>query len=291
MEWHQIQYFQTVARTQHFTRAAELLSISQPALSRSISRLEEELGVLMFERQGRTIVLNQYGQRFLQRVERAIQEIEIGKQEILDAIDPDRGNVSLAFLHSLGIEFVPELISSFQAHHPQVTFQLSQASSDVLLDQIRTGSIDIALFARMKPEDGIRWEPLLTEDLYIIVSNYHPLAAFDEVELKEIANEPFIALKRGYGLRNITDKLFKEAGVSPHITFEGEDISTVAGLVATKLGVSLLPGVKVLETMQVKPLRVTSPHCSRTIGIAWKEDRYLPPVAKRFLSFVTGKEI
>lgn len=291
MEWHQIQYFQTVARTQHFTRAAQLLSISQPALSRSISRLESELGVLLFERQGRNIVLNQYGKMFLARVERSIQEIEIGKQELQDAIDPDRGNVSLAFLHSLGIQFVPELISSFQSHYPQVTFQFYQSSSDVLLDLLRQGSTDIALYATMQPQEGIRWEPLMKEELFVIVSSQHPLAQYDEVELQAIVHEPFIALKRGYGLRNITDKLFLDAGFTPHITFEGEDISTVAGLVATKLGVSLVPDVKVLDKEKIKLLRVSHPHCSRTIGIAWKEARYLSPVAKRFLSHVTGKDL
>src|SRR5579875_1786359 len=113
MEWHQIQYFQMVAETEHFTRAAEILSISQPALSRAISKLEEELGVQLFDRTGRNIVLNKYGKMFLQRVERSIQEIELGKQEIHDMIHPDHGTISLSFLHSLGISFIPGILKGF----------------------------------------------------------------------------------------------------------------------------------------------------------------------------------
>lgn len=104
MEWDQINYFQTVANVQHITKAAKLLSISQPALSRSIARLEDELGVQLFDRKGRNIYLNRYGKMFLHRVEQSIKQIELGKQEIRDEIHPDNGTISLSFCHR------PELV-------------------------------------------------------------------------------------------------------------------------------------------------------------------------------------
>ena len=138
MDWHQINYFQTVAKVQHITRAAELLSISQPALSRSISRLEDELGVQLFDRKGRNIYLNRYGKMFLNRVEQSIKQIEIGKQEIWDEIHPISGTVSLSFLPSLGISLVPDILSSFQKMHPNVKFQLTQASNRQILEQLKS---------------------------------------------------------------------------------------------------------------------------------------------------------
>nr|WP_223435832.1 LysR family transcriptional regulator [Metabacillus dongyingensis] len=120
MDWHQINYFQTVAQVQHITRAADLLSISQPALSRSILKLEDELGVQLFDRKGRNIYLNRYGRMFLNRVEQSIKQIEIGKQEIWDEIHPDNGTISLSFLPSLGINVVPNIISTFQKTYPNV---------------------------------------------------------------------------------------------------------------------------------------------------------------------------
>ncbi len=121
MEWNQLEYFQTVARVQHMTHASEILSISQPALSRSIARLEAELGVQLFERQGRSIILNSYGQLFLKRVNRIIKEFHEGKQELKDLLDPEYGMVSLGFLHTLGPEIIPNLIGAFRTHYPKVT--------------------------------------------------------------------------------------------------------------------------------------------------------------------------
>lgn len=286
MEWHQIQYFQTVAKTEHITRAAELLSISQPALSRSISKLEDELGVPLFDRKGRNIILNRFGKMFLHRVERSIKEIEIGKAEIQDAIHPNHGIVSLAFLHSLGISFVPKIVSSFQSLYPNVKFKLNQASSLHVLEQLELGEIDVALLSLHQEHKEIVREPLMVEELFLIVSIQHPLANRDEVDLKAIREEPFIAFKDGYGLRTITDDLCRQANFSPHVVFEGEEIGTVAGLVAAKLGVSLVPDLSILDKSKVKLIRVREPICKRTIGIAWKEGRYLSPVTKRFIHYV-----
>ncbi|QOS99365.1 LysR family transcriptional regulator [Brevibacterium sp. JNUCC-42] len=291
MEWQQMLYFRKVAQTQHITQSAEMLNVSQPALSRSIARLEEELNTPLFERKGRNIVLNQYGELFLKRVERAIQEIEEGKQEIQDLIDPDRGKVRIAFLHSLGIEVVPEFIRSFRLQYPQVSFHLHQAATEQIVEQLKTGLIDIALFSMIEPMDEVHWEPLITEDLYLIVSKTHPLANRTHIDLKEIANESFISFKQGYGLRTLTDTLCMQAGFTPDVTFEGEEIATVAGLVAAKLGVSLVPDVNVLDKSKISLLRVTNPTCKRIIGIAWKEKRYLSPVSRRFISFVKAHYI
>lgn len=289
MEWHQIQYFQVVASTQHFTRAAELLSVSQPALSRSIAKLEEELGVKLFDRKGRNISLNQYGKMFLERVERSIKEIEMGVQEIQDSIHPDRGTISLSFLHSLGVSFVPKLVSSFQGEYPSVKFRLNQASSQHVLEQLDAGETEVALVSFDQDQAGIIRQPLLREELYLIVSIHHPLAKLDEIDLHLIKDEPFIAFKNGYGLRTITDQLCKEAEFIPQVVFEGDEIGTVAGLVAAKLGVSLVPDLTILDKSKVKLIRIIHPICERTIGIAWKEGRYISPVTKRFIEYVKNK--
>ncbi|WP_232699536.1 LysR family transcriptional regulator [Brevibacillus daliensis] len=289
MEWQQITYFRMVAKQEHITRSAEMLDVSQSALSRSISRLEEELGTPLFERKGRNIVLNQYGKLFLERVERALTEMEEAKREIQDLIHPDRGTISIAFLHSLGISYVPELISSFRTKYPDVTYHLHQAATDKIVEYIQDGMIDIAFFAQQEPLEKVHWEPLVTEELFLIVSKEHPLAKRREIQLKEIENEPFISLKKGYGLRTIADSLCNEAGFKPQIMFEGEEIATVAGLVAAKLGVGLVPNAYVLDKSNVSLLRVTHPICERTIGLAWRSDRYLSPVAKRFIAYVKNQ--
>jgi DNA-binding transcriptional LysR family regulator len=286
MEWQQLEYFQMVARMEHVTRAAEQLKISQPALSRSIAKLEEELGVPLFQRQGRTLSLNRYGEMFLKRVNRAIQEITDGKQELQDLLNPSHGTVSLAFLHTLGTNVVPDLIGSFRTVFPQVNFQLYQNNTHAILDQLERGDIDFCLSSPTVTRPGIRWLHLFTEELFVFVPNDHPMADRESIDLHEMSEEPFILLKPGYGLRSISDRLCAEAGFTPRATFEGEEVATVAGLVAAKLGVAILPDVVGVDKTKLAKVRVRTPSCRREIALAWLEGRYMTPVAKRFQEFV-----
>ncbi|OIK11346.1 LysR family transcriptional regulator [Bacillus sp. MUM 116] len=286
MEWDQINYFQTVAKVQHITRAAKLLSISQPALSRSIANLEEELNVQLFDRKGRNIYLNRYGEMFLNRVEQAIKQIEIGKKEISDEVHPDYGTISLSFLPSLGISVVPEILSTYKKTCANVKFQLNQNSNRQIVEQLKSRKVDLALISMHHEEKEILCTPLLTEELFLIVSIDHPLADYHEIDLKMIENEPFVSFKDVNELQSIIYHLCQEAGFSPNIVFEGEDIGTVSGLVGAKLGVSLVPDIQVLDKSKIKLIRVKNPICHREIGIAWLKDRYSSPAVERFIEFV-----
>lgn len=268
MDWHQINYFQTVAQVQHITRAAEQLSISQPALSRSISRLEDELGVQLFDRKGRNIYLNRYGKMFLNRVEQSIKQIEIGKQEIWEEIHPNSGTVSLSFLPSLGISLVPDILSSFQKKHPNVKFQLTQTSNRQIIEQLKSRETDIALTSLHHEDKEVICQLLLTEELFLVVAIDHPLASYNEVDLILAKNEPFISFKETNVLQVIIKELCNKAGLSPNVVFEGGDIGTVSGLVGAKLGVSLIPDLQVLDKSKVKLIRVKNPICKREIGVA-----------------------
>lgn len=286
MEWHQLEYFKTVAHMQHVTHAAKLLSISQPALSRSMAKLEEELGFPLFDRRGKNIVLNHYGQLFLQHVERAMQEIVDGKKMIQDLLHPDRGSVSLSFLHSLGSNLVPGLLSKFRQNNPNIQFKLFQNATTLLLEQLNAGEVDLCLCAPVGTHENIEWESLFTEELFVIVPLGHRLSNRSSITLDEIKDEPVVTFKKDYGLRILADQLFKEAGLNPFITFEGEEIITVAGLVEAKLGVALIPHVFGLDKTNISFLPISKPTCQRIIGMAWTKGKYLSPAAQKFKNFV-----
>lgn len=287
MEWQQLEYFQTVAKLQHFTRAAEALFISQPALSRSIARLEKELGVPLFERRGRTVQLNRYGDIFLGKVNKAIQTVEEGKREIEHEIQPDHGNIALAFLHTLGSNLVPDLLSSFRERHPDVSFQLFQNTTNRLWEQLYAGDVDLALASPSFGDAGHTvWRQLFSEELFAVVPYNHRLAERREIDLNEMADEPFIGLRSGLGITSLTDELCREAGFSPKKAFEGEEVGTVAGLVSAGLGVGLIPDIVGLDSRRLVKIHVRKPVCRRRIGVAWNEERYLSPVAKQFRTFV-----
>ncbi|WNC16353.1 LysR family transcriptional regulator [Brevibacillus brevis] len=290
MEWQQLEYFQTLARIQHVTRAAEALALSQPALSRSIARLEEEVGVPLFDRQGRTIVLNRYGKLLLKRVNRILKEWEDGKQELRDLVNPEHGEVSLGFLHTLGTTIIPDLIGAFREQAPNVSFSLMQNHSYYLLEHMDAGELDLCLLAEpTETKLPIQWIPLWSEELFAVVPTSHRLAEADSILLQELAGESFIFMKKGYALRRTTDRLFEQIGVQPNITFEGEEAATVAGLVAAGLGVSLLPNLRGLEKSKIVHIPIRQPKCLRVIGMAVVEGSYLSPAARRFKEFVLAQ--
>jgi DNA-binding transcriptional LysR family regulator len=289
MDLQQFEYFQTLAKMQHVTRSAEALSISQSALSRSIARLEDDIGVPLFDRQGRSIRLNQYGQIFLKRVENIMKEFYEGKQEIQDLLEPESGTISLGFLHTLSTNLIPDLISCFRIAYPKINFQLGQGPSHVLLEQLKSGEMDLCLIALNEGIHPIQWEKLWSEELFVTVPKNHKFADRKSIRLEQLANEPFIHLKKGYSLRITVEQLFQEAGLTPNITFEGEEADTVAGLVAAGLGISLLPDLKGIDNSKLVQISVSWPKSQRTIGIAWVEGRYISPATKRFKSFVLEK--
>jgi len=268
------------------TKAAEILAISQPALSRSISSLEKEIGVPLFDRQGRSIYLNKYGELFLMRVNNIMKEMEDGLEEIQHIINPDQGEVSLGFLHTLGTSTVPNIIRAFHMKHPQITFQFQQNHTHTQLKELKHGNLDLCLLASMENEDPIEWTELWRDELFVIVQANHPLASRNSIQLKEIAHEPFIAMKKGYALRKNTDEIFENDGLKPTISFEGDEVATVAGFIAAGLGFSILPYVGEMDKMTKLRIEVADTTYERVIGMAVVKDRYLSPAAKLFHQFV-----
>lgn len=287
MELQQLEYFKVVAKLQHMTQAAEQLNISQPALSKSISNIEQEIGVPLFDRQGRSIYLNRYGKLFLESVDIILKEFQKAKQEITELVKPGYGEVSLGFIHTLGMEVVPDLMAHIHEKYPNMKFNLTQAASYNLLKRLEEGGIDLCLSQRIFSKViDIKWIELWSEELFVIVPKNHRFRNRETIELIEIKDDPFIAIKEGNMLRKIVDHLFGQVGIKPNITFEGEEMHTVAGFVGAGLGVSLIPNVRGLNEHNVCKIRVTNPICERKIGVSWAGGRYLSPAATQFKSYL-----
>lgn len=283
MALQQLEYFKVVAELQHMTHAAEQLNISQPALSKSISNIEQEIGVPLFDRQGRSISLNRYGKLFLESVDNILKEFERSKQEINGLVRPGYGEVCLGFLHTLGMDVVPKLMAYFHEKYPNMNFILTQAASYHLLKNLEEGDIDFCLSQQFDSDViDIEWIELWSEELYVIVPKNHRFAGRESIELTEIKEERFIGIKKRNMLRKLVDEYCAQAGIKPNVTFAGEEMHTIAGFVSAGLGVSLVPDVRGLNDYDVCKIRVSNPICERKIGLGWAKDRYLSPAAIKF---------
>nr|WP_030548006.1 LysR family transcriptional regulator [Streptomyces albus] len=283
--------FAGVARYEHVTRAAEELAVPQSTLSRAMVRLERDLGVALFARHGRTVSLTPAGRTFLRSVERALAEVERAAESVRADADPAAGKVAFGFLHTLGPETVPGLIRAFRADHPRVRFQLVQNYGEAMLERLRAGELDLCLTAPVPDAPDLVARRLDEQRLRLVVPEGHRLARRKRVRLAEAAEEVFVTLEPGYGLRLITDALCAEAGFKPRVAFEGEEAETLRGLVAAGLGVALLPPPAVPRP-GVAELTVTAPRAVREIGVAWLDGHPdTPPVAafKRFLLSRRGR--
>ncbi len=284
-----LRQFVAVAREEHVTRAATALGVPQPTLSRGIARLERDLGVRLFHREGRAVRLTRHGRELLAYVERALAELDQGCRELAGEVSPYTGRVAFAFLHTLGSEAVPALLREFRALHPGIRFQLVQDAHDAMLARLRAGQVDMCLTSPLPDGPGLAVRALDEQELVLAVPAGHRLARARAVRLADARAEEFICPEPGYGLRRIFDDLCRRAGFTPRIAFEGEEVDTIRGLVAAGLGVALLPPSAPRERHpDVVELPVLAPRASRTIGLVWLSGREETLPVELFRRFVLG---
>jgi LysR family transcriptional regulator, transcription activator of glutamate synthase operon len=275
-----------VLEEEHITRAAARLGIPQPTVSAAIRRMGQEIGAPLVQASGRGIVSTAAGRALLPAAREALMTLRAARGELHDVIDPDRGRVGLGFLHTLGVRDVPLLLGAFLAARPDITFELKQGPAAVLVDQIRSGTIDVAIVAPPPQDDeGLGSVVLRDEEIYLSVAAGHRLAARRSVQLRQAAGETFIALTPGHGLRQVFDEACAAAGFDPVLTYEGEDVATLRGLVGAGLGVAMLPRA-IRSDRAVVDIPIVNPRTHRYVSAVWPTTRRLAPATARFVDFL-----
>ncbi|MFC6228969.1 LysR family transcriptional regulator [Paenibacillus allorhizosphaerae] len=291
MELQQLRYFQTVARLEHMTQAAEELNITQPALSRTISRLEEDIGVPLFERKGRHIRLNRYGEIFLAHLERSFLELDQAKKKINDLARLETGSVSIA---TTNVSIFPSLVSSFLRQYPDVRIRQYLRSDINMYHLLEKGDIDLCISSEPVEGPDIEWDPLFSEQLLLLVPREERFIQRKEIRLMEMAEEKFISGNAIYDSANGLESLCQKAGFTPKISFEGNDSVVIGEMVSLGLGISFIPSLlweKFSDIIKdrLHVLNITDPVCTVTTGISRIKDRYLPAAANTFYAYAIHK--
>ncbi|QED46676.1 LysR family transcriptional regulator [Cytobacillus dafuensis] len=288
MELRQIQYFMEVAKREHVTEAAVALHVAQSAVSRQIFNLEAELGVDLFIREGRNVRLTPIGKIFLGHMEEAMNVIENAKREVDEYLDPEKGTIRIGFPSSLAAYTLPTAISAFSRKHPEVKYQLRQGSYQSLIDGVIKGEIDMALLGPVpKDEKKVLGNILFTEKIVALLPVRHPLADRKSVKLSQLRDDSFVLFPKGYILREITMNACHQQGFQPYVTFEGEDIDAIKGLVSAGLGVTLIPEITLIDSLPRHTVKISvEPQVTRTVGVIIPNDREMLPTAKLFHEFL-----
>lgn len=271
-----------VADTEHITEAAHILEVPQPTVSRQIARASKILGVDVVERHGRGISLTPAGRILVPYLQRAAADLEAGLDAMSEHDARARGHIAVSFQNTLGEDVVPALIKQFRADHPAVTFGLDQGARDGCLDRLDDARADVAFVSLSGEHTAENSFQLYDERLVLVVPMDHALASRKTVDLVDTADEDYIAMGHGFGMRSICDGLWAEAGIAPNIAFEGQDIHTLRGLVGAGLGVAILPRLRGHgpETVEV---RIGDATARRRIGMVWSSR----PAASQVQAFRT----
>ncbi|HEX7661577.1 MAG TPA: LysR family transcriptional regulator [Pseudonocardiaceae bacterium] len=287
MELRQLRYFAEAARLCHFTRAAERLNIAQSALSQQISGLERELGVVLFERRGRRVLLTASGEHLLARTEMILTEVERTRAELTAAPDDPSGTVVVGALSSLVTTFLATELPGFHRGYSRVDVAIREETTAQLRRKLRESDIELAV-GDDRLDDGsvaLTRRPLFTEELVVGVPQWHRLASADKVAASDLSGERFVSYKPGSKVRETLIALLRLEGHEPHIAYES---SSPEQLVAHDLGVALLPRMAA-ETMgdRVAVKRLSQPRF-RKIALFRMRDRYLSSAGEAFWHYPWG---
>ncbi len=282
-----LRYFAELAKTQHYTRAAEALCITQPTLSHAISQLEQELGLPLFERQGRSVRLTHHGEQFLEYTNQALASLDEGV-ELLQSVGRGEGIIRLGFLRTLGVDFVPKLAADFLKQNPgrNIHFIFHTGVTGELLNGLSERRYDLLFASRPSEESGFSSTPVSKQDLVLIVPNGHPLADRQMIDLADTVPYPLICFAKGSGLRDVIMNLYSRIGACPNVAYETEEDQVVAGLVAQGFGIAVVPYMEMLFRLNVKILPIVHPTWERYFYMIHDEKAFLSPAVQQFRRFV-----
>lgn len=285
----QLQYFQTLARVLHYTRAAQEMHISQPSLSYSINELEKELGVKLFDKENRQITLSVYGQHFLPYVDQILALVDESVGIVQQMANTALQIVKLGYFHSISSSMIPDLMEGIynEPNDGRVRFQFSENTSFDIFNDLKAGALDLA-FSLHRDSSWAESITIMKQPLYLAVPQGHPLAGRDSVSFSDFAREPQIMLDKPSGLRTLTDKIFTQRGVIPNVVFEVRECNAALQYVSLKFGVAILPHVPAMDSNKVSVLPIDDPNKDfvRTVYLSWSKTRPLSPAAQRVRNYI-----
>lgn len=283
MELLQLQYFLTVARMEHVTEAARSLHVTQSSLSKTIQRLEEDLGVPLFDRTGRKLRLNEFGSKFLSRVERALFELEQGKLELHDLSNPEHGTLELAVTTA---STLPNILREFRKKRPDIQFHVQMLTTQEMVTLLHRGEVDFCLSSPPIQDDDINCEIVFIDPILVAVPRGHRLADRSIVSLTELKDESFVGVKKGYGTRDLVDSICKSVGFVPTYVYEGDEPARLIQLVEAEIGIAFIPSTARDSREQITYLRVENHELVREIALLWHKSRYISRAAQEFREVV-----
>ena len=289
MELRHLRYFSAVAEERNFTRAAARLSIAQPPLSRQIRDLEEELGVPLFERGPRSLVLTEEGALFLHYARQILTLADRAVEEVHEMRSGLSGTLYLASVEGHGPKLLAGWVSRFKQDHPNVTYNLWSGNSEDVIDHVQNGLSDIGVILEPCTAEGLNSLPIYSEPWIAMIPVGHPLAVLpgDTISLSQLASYELILPSRKSRILEIKS-WFDMAGIEPNILIEMAHVMSAYALVEKNVGIAIFPlsSIERIRTEKLCIKKITDPEVRATYALIWSKNRVLTHLTKKYLEFI-----
>jgi LysR family hydrogen peroxide-inducible transcriptional activator len=274
----ELRYIVAVAREKHFGRAAEACFVSQPTLSVAIKKLEEELDVKLFERGANEVSVTPLGEEIVRQAQSVIEQAASIKEIAKRGKDPVSGPLRLGVIYTIGPYLLPDLVKTAIERVPQMPLMLQENFTVKLLDMLRTGELDCAIIAEPFPDTGLAVAPLYDEPFMVAVPVGHPLAKRKSITAEELKQETMLLLGTGHCFRDHVLEVcpeyarFSSNAEGIRKSFEGSSLETIKYMVASGMGVTVVPQLSVPKDRQphVRYVPFSEPAPTRRVVLAWR---------------------
>ncbi len=281
-----LKYFQVVAQENHITRAAQKMNIAQPALSYSIARLESDLGVQLFDRVGRQIILNDCGRKLLDRVNVILENWETARSEVMQYQREITQHVKIAVTSMM---LTQSLILDFKMKYPDIMIKQAMVKAGQIVPAITQDKNDFVLSTISVEDENISSSFLMNDPLYILVHRDHALSRQKSVSIEDIAGEQFVSVPEGFALRVFLDEYFQKAGFEHNVVFECFP-AQIPDLVSSHIGIAFISGStlnRVAYPPTVVALPIGKPPCQRSLYIVSEKSRVFPEACRLFFDYAS----
>ncbi|MFG3392370.1 LysR family transcriptional regulator [Streptomyces parvus] len=287
MELRQLEYFLTVVEERSFTRAAERLHVTQPGVSAQIRRLEQTTGQQLLHRSGTAVRPTQAGALLLPYARSALEAVSGGRIALDELAGLVRGRLSLGIVTSCSSVPVADLLADFHRHYPEVEIQLSEAPSDRLTEELRAGTLDVALVGTATgPPQGLRHRVVVDEPIVVGVPAGDPWAARESVPLVELGDRSLICLPRGTGVRTVLEEACEKDGIPLRIAMEAADPHRLVEFAERGLGAAVLPAPFTHADGRLHGVEIVSPRVRARIALACSDERVMSPAGQAFVDLI-----
>ncbi|RDK08362.1 LysR substrate-binding domain-containing protein [Cupriavidus lacunae] len=270
MELRHLRYFEALAETLNFTRAAERMHVTQSTLSHQIRQLEEEIGQPLFDRIGKRVSMTEAGETLLLHISPALRQVDRAIHAVRDDEGPLAGEVRVGTTHSFNIQLIPQCLSTFIRRYPSVRVIVEELSAADITARIADGQLDLGVSYRPVQAEGLFFEPLYNEELKLVVSDSHPMAQRKRARMVELHGMRMVLLPAYFATRQLLDDCFRAAGAEPQVIAELNSIAPMLELVRQTDIAAVIGGSAESSGKGLHFIPLESPTPQRTPGLLWK---------------------